>query len=97
MRGPRNSSVPIGLPVKLESVQLRYFGVPNNKLDAPAIASRLAQRLGTQVILPNVESLSLLDDLHLNFDTAERWSAAFLTELTPILQRCLPKENQGAF
>lgn len=74
-----------------------FTGVPNNKLDAPAIASRLAQRLGTQVILPNVKSLFLLDDLHLNFDTAERWSAAFLTALTPILQRCLPKENQGAF
>ena len=66
-----------------------FTGIPNNGLDAPAIAARLAQRLGTQLILPEVEPLFLLDDAHLNFDSAERWSAAFLSELTPVLQRCL--------
>ena len=33
----------------------------------------------------------LLDDAHLNFETAERWSAAFLEQLTPVLRRCLAK------
>jgi hypothetical protein len=68
-----------------------FTGIPNNDQDAPAIASRLAQRLGTHLIVPKVEPLMLLDDYHLNFDSAERWSAAFLSELTPVLQSCLSK------
>jgi hypothetical protein len=55
-----------------------FTGIPNNDKDAPAIASRLAQGLGTRLILPKVEPIFLLDDYHLNFDSAERWSAAFL-------------------
>jgi hypothetical protein len=70
-----------------------FTGIPNNRQDAPAIASRLAQRLGTHLILPKVEPILLLDDYHLNFDTAERWSAAFLNELTPVLQSCLSKRD----
>jgi hypothetical protein len=68
-------------------------GIPNNDQDAPAIASRLAQRLGTRLIFPKVEPLFLLDDYHLNFDSAERWSGAFLSELTPVLQRCVSKRE----
>lgn len=70
-----------------------FTGIPNNDQDAPAIASRLAQRLGTHLIFPKIEPLFMLDDYHLNFDTAERWSAAFLSELTPVLQRCLIKRE----
>jgi len=70
-----------------------FTGIPNNDQEAPVIASRLAQRLGTRLILPKVEPILLLDDYHLNFDSAERWSAAFLNELTPVLQRCLSKRN----
>jgi len=70
-----------------------FTGVPNNERDSPAIASRLAQRLGTKLILPEVEPLALLDDTHLNFDSAERWSAAFLTELTSVLDSCLPRNR----
>jgi hypothetical protein len=71
-------------------------GIPNNLYDAPAIASRLAQRLGTQLILPKVEPLFMLDDYHLNFDTAERWSVAFFNELTPVVERCISKRiNQN--
>ena len=70
-----------------------FTGIPNNDQDAPVIASRLAQRLGTHLILPKVEPLFFLDDYHLNFNSAERWSAAFLSELTPVLQRCLSKRK----
>jgi hypothetical protein len=70
-----------------------FTGIPNNDQDAPAIALRLSQRLGTQLILPNVEPVFLLDDYHLNFDTAERWSRAFLSELTPVVQRCVSKRE----
>ncbi len=70
-----------------------FTGIPNNDQDAPAIATRLAQRLGTHLVLPKVEPLFVLDDLHLNFDSAERWSAAFLNELTPVLQRCLSNKQ----
>ena len=70
-----------------------FTGIPNNDQDAPGIASRLARRLGVHLILPKVEPLFLLDDYHLNFATAERWSAAFLSELTPVLQRCLSKRE----
>jgi hypothetical protein len=77
--------------IKINRDCIVFTGVPNNEKEAPAIASRLAQRLGTHLILPKVEPIFLLDDYHLNFDSAERWSAAFLSELTPILQRCLSK------
>ena len=70
-----------------------FTGIPNNDQDAPEVASRLAQRLGTHLILPKVEPLFLLDDYHLNFDSAERWSAAFLSELTPVLQRCVSRRG----
>ena len=70
-----------------------FTGIPNNSQDSPAIALRLAQRLGIHLVLARVEPLSLLDDYHLNFDSAERWSAAFLSELTPVLQRCLSKRK----
>ena len=70
-----------------------FIGIPNNVQDAPAIASQLAQRLGTQLILPTVERLFLLDDGHLNFESAEHWSAAFLSKLTPVLQKCLSNKE----
>jgi hypothetical protein len=79
--------------IKIDRGCIVFTGIPNNEIDAPAIASRLAQRLGTQLILPKVEPLFLLDDAHLNFDSAERWSAVFLSELTPVLQRCLSKRK----
>jgi hypothetical protein len=44
-----------------------FYRISNNDHDAPAIAARLAQRIGTQLILPKVEPLFLLDDNHLNF------------------------------
>ena len=72
-----------------------FTGIPNNDLDAPAISSRLAQRLGVQLILPEVEPLFMLDDAHLSFDSSQRWSAAFLSKLTPILQSCLSKSGRG--
>ena len=70
-----------------------FTGIPNNDLDSPAIASRLARQLGTNLILPSIEPLLLLDDHHLNFDSAKRWSAAFISTLTPVLQRCLAKKE----
>ena len=66
-----------------------FTGIPNNTRDAPSIALQLAQHLGVQYIAPEIENLSLLDDSHLNFASAERWSAAFLAMVTPILERCL--------
>lgn len=65
-----------------------FTGIPNNHYDAPAIARRLADRLGTAFILPEVDGIMMLDDAHMNFSSAEHWSAAFLERLTPVLQRC---------
>jgi hypothetical protein len=64
-------------------------GVPTSIIDSEAIAVEIGRAAGLQVVLPNVENLSTVDKSHLNTDSAERWSAAFLEKAAPILDRCL--------
>ncbi len=52
-------------------------------------ARELAARLGTPGVFPKVEGLVTIDDSHLDDDSAERWSAAFLAEATPLFDSCL--------
>jgi hypothetical protein len=41
------------------------------------------------LILPDLTGIGTLDGSHLEQQSAERWSAAFLQEYAPIMERCL--------
>lgn len=55
----------------------------------PFIAKGMAERLGTRYIAPQLASLTTFDGAHLDTASSERWSAAFLKELEPVLASCL--------
>lgn len=63
--------------------------VPNSKLDAEAVAAALAEALGARLLIPRVPGLRTLDGSHLDAESAERWSGAFLAGLEPVLRACL--------
>lgn len=52
-------------------------------------ARLLAEHLGTPGVFPEVHNLVTIDDSHLNTDSAERWSAAFLQAASPYIGACL--------
>jgi len=56
---------------------------------------QLARLLNTPLIVPNVENLLTIDGSHLQADSAERWSAAWVKMLTPVLNNCLQDANRG--
>lgn len=64
-------------------------GTPNAQVPTEEIATRLGQALGLTVLLPDVSGLTTMDRHHLSPDSAERWAAAFLPMIRPILDRCL--------
>ena len=53
-----------------------------------AEAQTIADALGVPLIAPRVEGLTTFDGSHLDVKSAARWSAAFLDEAGPILERC---------
>jgi len=52
-------------------------------------AKELANGIGASFVSPSVDQLKTLDGFHLDADSAERWSAAFMVDLNPILNACL--------
>ena len=66
-----------------------FTGIPNEDVDAPAVAAKLAASLKTKLIVPPIDGLKTIDGSHLNREGAERWSSKFLDELTPVLNACL--------
>jgi hypothetical protein len=64
-------------------------GIPTSIIDSEGLAAEIGRAAGLQVVLPEVENLSTVDKSHLNTDSAERWSAAFIEKIAPILDRCL--------
>lgn len=63
--------------------------IPNSVSTDEPVASRVATKLGVPLVIPHLEDLGTIDDSHLNRDSAERWSRAFLTDAGPILDRCV--------
>jgi hypothetical protein len=55
------------------------------------VATRIAEAMGASAVLPVVEGLSSLDGDHLNAESAERWSAAFLQAGDARITECLDK------
>lgn len=66
-----------------------FTGVPNGNQDSPYMATKIGEGLGVRVITPKVDNLSTFDTAHLNFESADRWSAAFATELEPVIAHCI--------
>jgi hypothetical protein len=88
--------------LKIESAAETFFGtlalrheciiltvIPNSVSTDEPIANRVGRKFGLPVILPRVDNLGTIDDSHLNGDSAERWSSAFLIDAAPTFERCL--------
>lgn len=63
--------------------------VPNAWDRAEVFAAALSRELGTRTVLPSLTGLRTADGSHLDPDSAERWSAAFLAQARPMLDACL--------
>jgi hypothetical protein len=66
-----------------------FTSSPNSRFNGAPIAVMLAQSLGAHAILPDLPGIFTLDGSHLDQPSAERWSAAFLEQYAPIMERCL--------
>lgn len=59
------------------------------RTDTPSsYAKALALKIGSPYVAPMVTDLKTIDDFHLDPDSSERWSEAFLQQLTPYIERC---------
>ncbi|HKW11721.1 MAG TPA: hypothetical protein VJO33_15145, partial [Gemmatimonadaceae bacterium] len=52
-------------------------------------AKAIANALGMRFVSPRLSGLVTYDRSHLERPSAERWSAAFLQEAEPYIQKCL--------
>jgi hypothetical protein len=64
-------------------------GVPTPDMSTAAIANGLSAQVGVSALNVAVPDMATMDGAHLNNETAERWSAAFLAGVDPIISRCL--------
>lgn len=62
--------------------------VPNSWVDAEPYTIEAGRLLGVRVELPQVEGLSTLDQAHLTWNSAQRWSAEFMRQIDPVIARC---------
>jgi hypothetical protein len=74
------------LPVGADCVIITVVPSRNS---TKAVGRRVASALGARFIAPDLEGLETGDADHLNVESAKRWAAALLTELTPALRTCL--------
>ena len=63
--------------------------VPGLSAGRRQVAARIAEAMRAPAVLPEVEGLSSLDGDHLNAESAERWSAAFLVAADARMSDCL--------
>lgn len=70
--------------------------VPNSLSDFEAATAALAQDLGARTIMLRLTGLRTIDGSHLDAESAERWSRAFLSELEPALRDCLEASGPTA-
>jgi hypothetical protein len=52
-------------------------------------AGAVAAALHLRLVAPRLAGLMTFDRVHLDPESAERWSAAFLTEAGPQIRKCL--------
>jgi hypothetical protein len=77
-----------GLPVRRECVILTMVPTVDVK---NAAANALAIELGMNLIAPRLDGLQTFDGSHLDYESAERWSKAFLQEAAAQIRRCVGK------
>ena len=63
-------------------------GIPTRVSSAEA-ATQIAQALGVKYIEPSLSGLATIDGEHLNVESANRWSRAFLPQLQDTIRHCL--------
>ena len=68
--------------------------VPTVKTDM-GTARAVAAALGVKLVAPEVPGLITFDHYHLDRKSAQRWSAAFLEEAGPQIQKCLSEEPES--
>ena len=68
--------------------------VPNNE-SHEGLARYLAATLGLTLVDPVLPPLATFDQAHLTPESSRRWTQAFLEELAPTLQACVPGDSAG--
>jgi hypothetical protein len=68
--------------------------VPTVKTDI-GTAKAIAGALGLKLVAPRLEGLMTFDGYHLNRESAQRWSTAFLEEAGPQIRKCLTEEPES--
>jgi hypothetical protein len=83
---PLAESFILGLGVPRRCIVLTYVPQPYTER---ATAEALAASLGLELISPELEGLTTFDGSHLDRESAERFSAAFIETAAPRLRECL--------
>jgi hypothetical protein len=68
---------------------------PSTALDAEPYVSELGRLVGLRVLLPHLDDLRTFDASHLTPSSAERWSAAIMSESDPLIARCVSATDQA--
>jgi len=68
--------------------------VPTVKTDV-GTAQAIAVALGLNLVAPRLAGLMTFDSVHLDPESAQRWSAAFLEEAGPRIRKCLSEEPES--
>ena len=92
------SYIPLGrdflsrLPVQKECVLFTVLpkaaGTPGTEFGT---ARALAAELGVPFVSPQIEGLRTFDGSHLDRQSAERWSTAFMNAAAPLIRKCLSR------
>jgi hypothetical protein len=68
--------------------------IPNVKTDL-GTSEAVAAALGSKLVVPTLPGLVTFDGYHLNPESAQRWSAAFLDEAGPQIRKCLGESAES--
>jgi hypothetical protein len=79
----------LGVKVPPECIILTF--TPNDRFDLSNTNIELAKLFGFHAVMPSIPDIVIMDEDHFNLPTAERWSAAALEMLDPIIKNCLNK------
>jgi hypothetical protein len=69
---------------------------PNQTIDSRGFARALAAKMNFTVILPDLPNMATIDGAHMHGPSAEHGSAAFLADLTRVLDSCAAPPGRAA-
>jgi hypothetical protein len=70
-----------------------FTTIPSDASD-PILGKKVADALGVRFILPNVTEVKTFDHSHMTMESRERFAAAFLEEIRPILIECVKQSGR---